>query len=181
VAAVGLLTAAAGAAAARSALAAAPRPTAWGRPRVDALLPLAAGALLGLLPGVALGGVINPLADAGSGGVIDAGAVQGAGGGWAGGYLEVAALVAVIAAASAAAIEGMAAPGPEPRAPVPVPPPLAEAWPALRLRLNRLSSRGLDAAGRGTQALGSVDRWLVTQPGLVVVIAGAAACLFIFR
>jgi hypothetical protein len=181
VAAIGLLTAAAGAAAARSALAAAPRATAWGRPRLDALLPLAAGAVLGLLPGLALGGVINPLADAGSTGVVDAGAVQGAGGGWPGGYLEVAALVAVIAAASAAAIEGMAAPGPEPRVPGPAPPALAEAWPELRLRLGRLSSRGLDAAGRGTRALGSVDRWLVTQPGLVVVLAGAAACLFIFR
>jgi hypothetical protein len=75
----------------------------------------------------------------------------------------------------------MAAPDPEPRVPGPAPPALVEAWPGLRLRLGRLSSRGLDATGRGIRALGSVDRWLVTQPGLVVVLAGAAACLFIFR
>jgi len=181
VAATGLLSAAAGAAAARSALAAAPRTRAWGRPRVDALLPLAAAAVLGLLPGLALGGIIDPLADAGSAGVVDAGAVQGAGGGWAGGYLEVAALVVLVAAASAAVIEGLAAPAAEPVAPGPAPPSLDQAWPGLRLRLGRLGVRGRTAADRGTAALGSVDRWLVTQPGLVLVLAGVAVCLFVFR
>jgi len=181
VAATGLLSAAARAAAARSALAAAPRTRAWGRPRVDALLPLAAAAVLGLLPGLALGGIIDPLADAGSAGVVDAGAVQGAGGGWAGGYLEVAALVVLVAAASAAVIEGLAAPAAEPVAPGPAPPSLAQAWPGLRLRLGRLGVRGRTAADRGTAALGSVDRWLVTQPGLVLVLAGVAVCLFVFR
>jgi hypothetical protein len=181
VAAIGVLSAAAGAAAARSALAAAPRSRAWGRPRFDALIPLAASALLGLLPGIALGGVIGPLADAGSPGVVDAGAVQGAGGGWAGGYLEVAAIVVLIAAASAAVIEGLAAPPPEPGTPAPAPPPLEQAWPALRGRLSGLSLRGRIAAGRGTEALATVDRWLVTQPGLVVVLAGIAVCLFVFR
>ena len=181
VAATGLLTAAAGAAAARSTLASAPAGLAWGRPRIDALLAVVAGAVLGLLPGLALGGIIDPLADAGASGVVDAGAVQGAGGGWPGGYLELAALLAVVAAASAAAVEGVAAPGAEPSRPGAPPPPLVEAWPGLQPRLLRLVARGLAAAARGLQALVSVDRWLVTQPGLVVVLAGAAACLFIFR
>jgi hypothetical protein len=181
VAAIGVLSAAAGAAAARSALAAAPRTRTWGRVRVDALVPLVASALLGLLPGVALGDLIGPLADAGSAGVVDAGAVQGAGGGWAGGYLEVAALVVLIAAASAAVIEGLAAPVSEPRTAAPAPPPLDQAWPALGVRLSRLTLRGRTAAGRGTEALTTVDRWLVGQPGLVVVLAGIAVCLFVFR
>jgi len=181
VAATGLLTAAAGAAAARSALAAAPQARGWGRPRIDAVLPLAVTAVLGLLPGIALGGIIDPLADAGSAGVVDAGAVQGAGGGWAGGYLEVAAIVALVAAVSAAVIEGLAAPSPEPAEPGPAPPPLDQAWPGLRLRLGRLGARGRTVADRGTEALGNVDRWLVTQPGLVVVLVGVAVCLFVFR
>ena len=181
VAAVGLLTAAAGAAAARSVLASAPAGLPWGRPRLDALLAVVAGAVLGLLPGLALGGIIDPLADAGTSGVVDAGAVLGAGGGWPGGYLELAALLAVVAAASAAAIEGVAAPGREPGLPNRPPPPLVEAWPLLRLGLPGLVTRGLAAAGRAIHALVSVDRWLVTQPGLVVVLAGVAACLFIFR
>jgi hypothetical protein len=181
VAATGLLTAAAGAAAARSVLAAAPAGLPRGRPRIDALLAVAAGAVLALLPGLALGAVIDPLAAAGTAGVVDAGAVQGAAGGWAGGYLALAALVAVVAAASAAAIEGVAAPAPERRPAAAAPPPLLEAWPALQVRVLRLYARGLDGAARGIQALASLDRWLVTQPGLVVVLAGVAACLFIFR
>jgi hypothetical protein len=181
VAATGLLTAAAGAAAARSTLASAPAGLAWGRPRLDALLAVVAGAVLGLLPGLALGAIVDPLADAGTAGVVDAGAVQGAGGGWPGGYLELAALLAVVAAASAAAIEGVAAPGREPSRPGTPPPPLVEAWPSLQVRLLGLATHGLAAAARGIQALVSVDRWLVTQPGLVVVLAGAAACLVIFR
>ncbi|HEY2704417.1 MAG TPA: hypothetical protein VGL20_12060 [Candidatus Dormibacteraeota bacterium] len=181
VAAVGLLTAAAGAAAARSTLASAPSGLAWGRPRVDALLAVVSGAVLGLLPGLALGGIIDPLADAGTSGVVDAGAVLGAGGGWPGGYLELAALLAVVAAASAAAIEGVATPGREPGRPGPPPPALVDAWPSLGRALPGLVSRGLAAAGRGIHVLVSVDRWLVTQPGLVVVLAGVAACLFIFR
>ncbi|HEX3606874.1 MAG TPA: hypothetical protein VH134_13200 [Candidatus Dormibacteraeota bacterium] len=181
VAATGLLTAAAGAAAARSVLAAAPAGLPRGRPRIDALLAVAAGAVLALLPGLALGAVIDPIAAAGTAGVVDAGAVQGAAGGWAGGYLALAALVAVVAAASAAAIEGVAAPAPERRPAAAAPPPLLEAWPALQVRVLRLYARGLDGAARGIQALASLDRWLVTQPGLVVVLAGVAACLFIFR
>jgi hypothetical protein len=181
VAVTGLLTAVAGAAAARSVLAGAPLARAWGRPRADALLAIAAGAVLGLFPGLATAGVIDPLAAAGSAGAVDAGAVQGAGGGWAGGYIELAALLAVVAALSAIAVEGRPAAllEPEPVAPPAAPGRVArEAWPG---RLDRLGGRALAVVGRGAGMLAAVDRWLVTQPGLVAVLAGVAACLFIFR
>jgi hypothetical protein len=34
---------------------------------------------------------------------------------------------------------------------------------------------------RTTRALGAVERWLVEQPRVFLVVAGAIACLFIFR
>ena len=181
VAGIGLLTAAAGAAAARSALAAAPAGEGWGRPRIDVLLVLGGGAVLGLLPGLALGGLIDPIAGAGSSGVVDAAAVQGSGGGWAGGYLELAAILALIAAASAAAIQGVAAPDAEPGAPALPAPPLPAPLRGLAERLTGNAARALATGRRGVAGLASVDRWRVTQPGLVVVLAGAALCLFIFR
>jgi hypothetical protein len=181
VAVTGLLTAVAGAAAARVVLAGAAVTRPWGRARADALLAIAGGAVLGLFPGLATAGVIDPLAAAGSAGAVDPGAVLGAGGGWAGGYLEVAALLVVVAALSASAVAGRPAPVLEAEPPAPAP---VSAWPAPVAWVVRLSELGgglLGAADRGARTLTAVDRWLVTQPGLVAVVVGVAACLFIFR
>jgi hypothetical protein len=181
VAVTGLLTAVAGGAAARTVLAGAPLRRTGGRPRPDALLAVAAGAVLGLFPGLATAGVIDPLAAAGSAGAVDPGAVQGAGGGWAGGYLELAVLLAVVAALSASAVARGPAPALGPEPPVPPPLPASPVWDAWPGRLGRLGDRLVAGAGRGARTLTAVDRWLVTQPGLVAVLAGVAACLFIFR
>jgi hypothetical protein len=181
VAAVGLLSAAAGAAAARSVLAAAPPGRGWGRPRPDALLILAGGAVLGLFPGLAAAGVIDPLAAAGSAGAVDAGAVQGAGGGWAGGYVGLAAVLVALAVASATALQRLPALVPEAEPSPPPPPPPRRAWPVPVERLAGLGGSAWSVVGRGAEMLAGVDRWLVVQPGLLLVLAGAAACLLIFR
>ncbi len=153
----------------------------WGRPRVDALLVLGAGRCSVCSPASPSAWSSTRSPGPGRAGVVDAGAVQGAGGGWAGGYLELAALLALVAAASAAAIQGIAAPAAERGASAPASAPLPAPLRHVAGRLAGDVARALAAARRGVAALASVDRWLVTQPGLVVVVAGAALCLVIFR
>jgi len=175
--AAGLVAAGAGARAARAALAA-PPPTGRVRgPRPDAVLVLAVGALAALLPGLVQSAFVERVASV-------AGSLQGApdlattrlpGAGWAGGYLTLAALVALLTAWSAAALAGW----PGARSAEPLPP----LRPAPTIAAASMPGRTLVVrnAERATRWLAAADGWLVDQPGLALVVAGAVACLFIFR
>jgi hypothetical protein len=174
--AAGLVAAAAGALAARAALAA-PEPTGRVRgPRPDAVLVLGVGALAALLPGLVQSIFVERVASvAGSlQGAVDVATTRLPGAGWAGGYLTLAALVALLTAWSASALAGWRGVRPtEPLPPLPAPTIAAASMPGRTLVVRN--------AERATRWLAQADAWLVDQPGLALVVVGAVACLFIFR
>jgi hypothetical protein len=176
-AAVAVVAATAGALAARAALGDGPPPGRLRGARRDALLPLGISVVAAVLPGLAQTIFVQPVASV-VGSVassVDVATARAPGAGWSGGYLAVAALVALAVAGSAAALDGRRWPAPEPALPATAPLTLAGAG-----RLRRRTSLAR-AAEQATRVLAGVDGWLVEQPGLALVVAGAVACLFIFR
>lgn len=172
-----IAAAGAGAMAARAALAAqAPGGRARG-PRPDAVLVLGVGVLAALLPGLAQSAFVERVASvAGSlQGAVDVATTRLPGAGWAGGYLTLALIVALLTAWSASALAGRGgAERPETLpAPAPAPTIAAASMPGRTLVVRN--------AERATRWLGTADAWLVDQPGLALVVAGVIACLFIFR
>lgn len=176
-AATAVVAAAAGAMAARAALVEAPPRGRLRGARVDAALALGVSAVAGLLPGLAQTVFVQPVASvAGATATsIDVATARVPGGGWSGGYLLLAMLVALAVAGSAASLEGRRWPAPE--VPLPATPPLTLGGPG------RVPGRVAvpHAAAQAMRALAGIDGWLVEQPGLALVVAGAIACLFIFR
>ena len=174
---IAVLAAAAGGLAARAALAA-PSPQGRSRgPRWDAVVVLAVSGVAALLPGLAQTVFIAPVASAVGtvAGSIDVATAVVPGAGWPGGYLTLAVLVALAAAGSANSLQGWRLPPREAPLPAGATPTLAQvtAVPG-RVAVPR-------AVARTTRALAAVDAWLVEQPRLALVVAGAIACLFIFR
>jgi hypothetical protein len=172
-----LLGAAAGALAARAALAEAPPRGRVRGPRLDAAMVLGVGALAALLPGLVQSVFVERVASAAGSiqGAVDVATTQLPGASWAGGYLSLATVVAVLTAWSASSVAGWRGTEPVEVLPArPAPPSLAAASvPGRTLLVRNL--------GRATRALAAADGWLVEQPGLALVVAGAVACLFIFR
>jgi len=138
------------------------------------LSPLAAAALLAsvvaaAVPGAVAGSVMAALG--GGAGSAGSAVVVGAGGGWAGGYFLAALLLAAAGAWSLANLAGVRPPMAADQQPEG-----ATRWwlPLTPWRVVRNPARRVDAA------VGMVDRWLVVQPQLpVVVIAGLLAILLI--
>jgi hypothetical protein len=172
-----VVAAAAGALAARAALAG-PYPAGRLRgPRLDPLLVLAVSMIAAVLPGLAETAFVQPVASVVGPviGSVDASTARVPGAGWPGGYLAVALLVALATAASARSLQGRRVPLAEdplpPAEPVTLAPAVAVPG---RIRLPRLVA-GAD------RLLAGLDGWLTEQPGLALVVAGAIACLFVFR
>src|SRR5207302_8376115 len=132
---------------------------------------VAAGALAALLPGAASGGEARRLAGGGALASAGAGAVQGPAGGWAGGYFAVAVLLLGALLLAALAVAGVSVP--RVRAD-----PREARQPALPVRLRpfravRRPVRFLLAAGP------AVDGWLVLQPQLPLITAGAVLAVLL--
>jgi hypothetical protein len=161
----GVLTAVAAALAARTVLASPPPAGSGPGLRFDGAAATVAAVVMGVVPGLTLGAVVDRIAERGSGVVaLGSTAVTGPGGGWAGGYLMVATLLAVIAAVSAAAVAGLPRPRAERRHP---PPPVAAAEPWWWAELVRVGS-ALDSG------MAATDRWLTSQPGLGLIVVAVA-------
>jgi hypothetical protein len=172
-----VVAAAAGALAARAVLVGAPPRGRTRGARSDAALPLGVSLVGAVLPGLAQTVFVQPVASVAGAAFssVDIATARVPGSGWPGGYLAVAALVALAAAGSAAALEGRRWPAPE-MPPAAQPPTTLAAAGALpgRIALPR-------TVRQTTRGLAGIDAWLVEQPGLALVVAGAIACLFIFR
>ncbi|HXA30532.1 MAG TPA: hypothetical protein VN193_17500 [Candidatus Angelobacter sp.] len=172
-----LVSAGAGAMAARAALAQEP-PTGRVRgPRPDAVLVLGAGFLAALLPGLVQSAFVERVASAIGTvqGSVDVATTRLPGAGWAGGYLTLAVLVALLTAWSASSLaqwRGAALDEALPAGPAAPSMARGSVWGRSLLLRN---------AGRATRWLAASDGWLAEQPGLALVVAGVIACLFIFR
>jgi hypothetical protein len=139
--------------------------------RADAVIAICASAVLGLLPGSFLGGLAERVASSGGSIVaIDAGAVRGPGFGWAGGYLELGLLVTVVAFVSAAEVQGAAWRVLRPQ-------PTSPTLEVVGVGDDEELSPAPELVRRTDAALGTVDRWLVTQPDLPALVLTAAAAV----
>ena len=155
------------------------------RIRVDAAAACAVSFIAGVVPGLTLTTFVNQVASMGGGGVvvgIDAGATQGPGGSWSGGYLLVAGLLVAGAALAASTLAGAAFPASRraalegaASAAVDEAPVAEDRWRERAIRVLPLVVRRIDGG------LAMADGWLAGQPGLLLVVAGAVACLFVFR
>jgi hypothetical protein len=173
----GLISAAAGGLAARAALAhGAPSGRLRG-PRPDAVLVLGVGAFAALLPGLVQTVFVERVASAAGSvqGSVDLATTRLPGAAWAGGYLSLAMVLALLTAWSASALAGWR--GAEAVELLPAP----AASPTLRTSSVPGRTAFAHALSRATRGLAAVDGWLVEQPGLALVVAGVVACLFIFR
>jgi hypothetical protein len=175
--AVAVLSAATGAMAARAALAQAPPRGRVRGPRADAALVVGVSFLAALLPGLVQSVFVERVAAAVGSveGAVDVATTRLPGAGWAGGYLTLAALVALATAWSAAALAEWRGVAREERLPGA---PAATLGVAATVPARSPLFRTLGRVSRGLAAL---DAWLVEQPGLALVVVGAVACLFIFR
>jgi hypothetical protein len=172
-----LISAGAGAMAARAALAQrAPSGRVRG-PRADAVLVLGVGLLAALLPGLVQSVFVERVASAVGTvqGSVDVATTRLPGGGWAGGYLTLAALIALLTAWSASSVAGWRGAARDQA----LPPALAA--PSMARRSVRGRTLLLRTTGRATRWLAAADGWLAEQPGLALVVVGVIACLFIFR
>jgi hypothetical protein len=176
--AVAILSAGAGAAAARAALGSDVAPAGARGLRPDAALALGVGALAALLPGVVQNVFVDRVAAAGGGapGAPDLATTRLPGAAWAGGYLTLAALLALLTAWSAAALAERRVLGQRREAL-----PAAPASPTIAAAVVPGRTPLVRGATRLRRWLAAVDGWLVEQPGLALVVVGAIACLFIFR
>ncbi|HZS15546.1 MAG TPA: hypothetical protein VFC09_13190 [Candidatus Dormibacteraeota bacterium] len=171
-----VVSASAAAMSARAALSAAPPSGRHRGPRADAVLVLGAGFLAALLPGLVQSVYVERVADTAGPlqGAIDVATTRLPGAAWAGGYLTLASLVALATAWSASALAERRRAAPREALPRPAAPPtLAAGIPGRTFVVRN--------AGRATRGLAAIDGWLTEQPGLALVVAGAIACLFIFR
>jgi len=130
-----------------------------------------------MLPGLAQTVFVAPVASAVGtvAGSLDVATAVVPGAGWPGGYLALALLLALAAAAAASSLEARPLPGREPALAGGAPATIA---PALRTPGRTAVPR---LVSRSARVLAAADGWLAEQPGLALVVAGAIACLFIFR
>jgi hypothetical protein len=171
----GIVAAGAAALAARGVLARSESDQGRGRVRLDALAAVAASLVMALLPGLVLSGVVVRVAGR-DGGVValDSAAIAGPGGGWAGGYAVLAVLVCAAAVASGAALSGIPGPRHERLR-------LAVRGRAVAPLAERVATAGQAVLRRVDSGLGALDRWLVGQPGLLLIAAAAVAVRFLVR
>jgi hypothetical protein len=149
----------------------------WRHLRVDAAIAVCASAALGLLPGSFLGDLAERVASSGGSiTTIDAGAVRGPGFGWAGGYLGLGLMLTVVAFVSAAEVQGAAWRVLRPQ-------PASPTLEVVGVSEDEVLAPAPELVRRTNAALGTVDRWLVTQPDLpaLVLIAAAAVAWYSVR
>jgi hypothetical protein len=169
-----LVVMAAGLGAARYALAGRPATPAPAGPRLDAAIALVIGTLAALLPGETARLALAPLAGSGAPTPVDAASLAGPGGAWPGGYLSLALIAVLLGGTSAAALLGRTVPHP-------FRPEGAPGRGRARLRAAGAWRAAAPALRRVGAAIGAVDAWLVTQPGLLFVVAAAIAAIYLFR
>jgi hypothetical protein len=149
-------------------------PGQWRPVQPGAVIAVAAGVVGGLVPGLAMSHVAVALAGGATSVDLDAGAIQVPGAGFAGGYITLAAVILVVAAASAALLV----------AGEPVGAPVASVQPtpmpslALMLAARRAT---LPGTRRLSAALEGVDHWLEAQPRLPLFLGAAALAVLLFR
>jgi hypothetical protein len=129
-----------------------------------------------LVPGAAVGGVVGALGGSGGLRAVGQAAVAGPAGGWASGYFLPAVLLAVVAMASLARLQGWVWPGLSGSAPR-QPRAGRAAW-SRALRAGRAVRRPLRT---GTRVMGVADSWLLAQPQLPLVLIGALLAILLIR
>lgn len=166
-------------------------------PRPDVAAALAASGLLAVLPGVLLGGLADRVAGTGSAiSALDASAVRGPGFAWAGGYLAVATLIAVVAALSVASIQDLPIGDLALAAPPAAPATGVARGPGATMALAEAAVEGVAPMAEGSRSpltrlaaaattaerwAVAVDRWLVRQPDVPLVIAAGAVVVIWFQ
>jgi hypothetical protein len=174
---VAVAGAAVGAIAARAALAQRPPAGRVRGPRPDAALVLGVSLLAAILPGMVQSVFVERVAS-GVGsvqGALDVATTRLPGAAWAGGYLTLAVLIALLTASSAAAMLEWRGATRDDAVP---PTPAATLRRAAGVSARSPVGRTVGRVGRG---LAVVDGWLVEQPGLALVVVGAVVGLFVFR
>jgi len=138
-----------------------------------ALVAVVAGLVAAVVPGAAAGGAARLLAGGGSLASAGAGAVVGPAGGWAGGYFVVAALLLGAATLGAMAVGGV-------RLPRLRADPRQDGQRSLPLRIGLF--RAIRRPARfALTAAPMVDAWLVVQPQLPLIAAGAILAVLLIH
>ncbi|MBV8302117.1 MAG: hypothetical protein JOY68_09380 [Candidatus Dormibacteraeota bacterium] len=135
-----------------------------------AAIALAAGGAAAVVPGLAVQTVVGPLATGNVARLAGAATVLSPGGGWAGGYIAVAGVVLVVMLLAAGWLAEVTVRPAAAMSPHPV------AGPLLPLHVFRRWHRALARSG---PALDAIDRWLLLQPQLPMVVAVAVGALLV--
>jgi hypothetical protein len=135
-----------------------------------AMLALLLSAVVAVLPGIAVVPVLSALAPQ-TAIAADAAALRGPQGGWSGGYFALAAAWLTIVVVSSMTLIGRTAPANLEQA---APPAARPPWVAM-LRLRRYAG---GAVVLGLDRARALDRWLVSQPRLPMVLIATALAVF---